>query len=112
MTSRVAFATDDITKAFVEKRARRSYTFYESDPDASYASVMVIDVTKLEPQVAFPHIPSNVKGISQIGDIRSDQSYIGSCTNGRIEDLRGAALILKKVHRCRAFSTTCVFAAV
>lgn len=89
------FAPDDITKAFVEKRARRSYTFYESDPDASYASVMVIDVTKLEPQVAFPHIPSNVKGISQIGDIRIDQSYIGSCTNGRIEDLRVAALILK-----------------
>ena len=89
------FAPDDITKAFVEKRARRSYTFYESDPDAGYASVMEIDVTKIEPQVAFPHIPSNVKGISQVGNIRIDQSYIGSCTNGRIEDLRVAALILK-----------------
>lgn len=89
------FAPDDITKAFVEKRARRSYTFYESDPDAGYASVMEIDVTKIEPQVAFPHIPSNVKGISQVGNIKIDQSYIGSCTNGRIEDLRVAALILK-----------------
>ena len=89
------FAPDDITKAFVEKRARRSYTFYESDPDAGYASVMEIDVTKIEPQVAFPHIPSHVKGISQVGNIRIDQSYIGSCTNGRIEDLRVAALILK-----------------
>ena len=89
------FAPDDITKAFVEKRARRSYTFYESDPDAVYASIMEIDVTKLEPQVALPHIPSNVKGISQVGNIRIDQSYIGSCTNGRIEDLRVAALILK-----------------
>ena len=89
------FAPDDITKAFVEKRARRSYTFYESDPDAGYASIMEIDVTKLEPQVALPHIPSNVKGISQVGNIRIDQSYIGSCTNGRIEDLRVAALILK-----------------
>ncbi|MCX5827705.1 MAG: 3-isopropylmalate dehydratase large subunit [Deltaproteobacteria bacterium] len=89
------FTPDDITRAFVEKRARRSYTFYESDPDAGYSSVMEIDVTKLEPQVAFPHIPSNVKGISQVGNIKIDQSYIGSCTNGRIEDLRVAALILK-----------------
>ncbi|MFH1079894.1 MAG: 3-isopropylmalate dehydratase large subunit [Pseudomonadota bacterium] len=89
------FAIDDIAKAFVEKRARRSYTFYESDPDAGYDSVMVIDVTKLEPQVAFPHIPSNVKGISHVGDIRIDQAYIGSCTNGRIEDLRVAARVLK-----------------
>ncbi|MFA6413948.1 MAG: aconitase family protein, partial [Syntrophales bacterium] len=64
-------------------------------PDAGYASVMEIDVTKIEPQVAFPHIPSNVKGISQVGNIKIDQSYIGSCTNGRIEDLRVAALILK-----------------
>ena len=89
------FTPDDTTRAFVAKRARRSYTFYESDPDAGYASVMEIDVTKLEPQVAFPHIPSNVRGVSQVGNIRIDQSYIGSCTNGRIEDLRLAALILK-----------------
>jgi len=89
------FTPDEITKAYVEKRAKRSYTFYESDPDAGYASVMEIDVTKIELQVSFPHIPSNVKGISQVGDIRIDQSYIGSCTNGRIEDLRVAALILK-----------------
>jgi len=89
------FAPDDITRAFVAKRARRPYTFYESDPDAGYYSVMEIDVTKIEPQVAFPHIPSNVKGISQVGNIKIDQSYIGSCTNGRIEDLRVAALILK-----------------
>ena len=89
------FAPDDITKAFVEKRARRSYTFYESDPDAGYASITEIDVTKIDPQVALPHIPSNVKGISQVGNIKIDQSYIGSCTNGRIEDLRVAALILK-----------------
>ncbi|MEI7637897.1 MAG: 3-isopropylmalate dehydratase large subunit [Syntrophus sp. (in: bacteria)] len=89
------FAPDDITNAFVEKRARRTYAFYDSDPDAGYASITEIDVTKIEPQVAFPHIPSNVKGISQVGNIKIDQSYIGSCTNGRIEDLRVAALILK-----------------
>jgi len=89
------FAPDDITNAFVEKRARRTYAFYDSDPDAGYASITEIDVTKIEPQVAFPHIPSNVKGISQVGNIKIDQSHIGSCTNGRIEDLRVAALILK-----------------
>jgi 3-isopropylmalate/(R)-2-methylmalate dehydratase large subunit len=89
------FAPDSVTQAFVEKRARRSYTFYESDPDAGYASGMEIDVTKIESQVALPHIPSHVKGISRLGNIRIDQSYIGSCTNGRIEDLRVAARILK-----------------
>jgi 3-isopropylmalate/(R)-2-methylmalate dehydratase large subunit len=89
------FAPDDITRAFVEKRARRAYRFYESDPDAGYASVTEIDVPGIEPQVAFPHLPSNVRGISQVGQVRIDQAYIGSCTNGRIEDLRVAARVLK-----------------
>jgi 3-isopropylmalate/(R)-2-methylmalate dehydratase large subunit len=56
---------------------------------------MEIDASKLEPQVAFPHLPSNVRGISDVGQVRIDQSLIGSCTNGRIEDLRVAAQILK-----------------
>jgi len=89
------FAPDDVTRAFVEKRARRAWRFYESDPDAGYASVMEIDVTGIEPQVAFPHLPSNVRGISQVGHVPIDQAYIGSCTNGRIEDLRVAARVLK-----------------
>lgn len=89
------FAPDEITRAYVEKRAKRPFTFYRSDPDAVYASVTEIDVSGLEPQVAFPHLPSNVKGISQVGQVRIDQSYIGSCTNGRIEDLRIAAQVLK-----------------
>ncbi|MGZ3595340.1 MAG: 3-isopropylmalate dehydratase large subunit [Syntrophales bacterium] len=89
------FIPDDITKAYVADRAKRPYSFYNSDPDARYADVIEIDVSNIEPQVAFPHIPSNVRGISQVGDIRIDQVVIGSCTNGRIEDLRVAAGILK-----------------
>ncbi|MGA2330980.1 MAG: 3-isopropylmalate dehydratase large subunit [Syntrophales bacterium] len=90
------FIPDDIAKAYVAERAKRPYSFYSSDPDAQYADVINIDVSNIEPQVAFPHIPSNVRGISQVGDVRIDQVVIGSCTNGRIEDLRVAAGILKK----------------
>jgi 3-isopropylmalate/(R)-2-methylmalate dehydratase large subunit len=90
------FIPDDITKAYVQERAKRPCTFYASDPDAAYDSVVDIDVGKIEPQVAFPHLPSNVRGISQAGDVMIDQVIIGSCTNGRIEDLRVAAGILKK----------------
>lgn len=89
------FPPDDMTRAYVEPRAKRPFHFYHSDPDAVYASVTEIDVTAIEPQVAFPHLPSNVKGISEVGYVKIDQSYIGSCTNGRIEDLRIAAQVLK-----------------
>jgi len=89
------FIPDEITKSYVKDRAERDYTIYNSDPDAVYHSVIDIDVSNIEPQVAFPPLPSNTKGISQVGDIRLDQSVIGSCTNGRIEDLRIAANILK-----------------
>jgi 3-isopropylmalate/(R)-2-methylmalate dehydratase large subunit len=90
------FIPDDITKAYVAERAKRPHSFHNSDPDAQYADVINIDVSGIEPQVAFPHIPSNVRGISQVGDIKIDQVVIGSCTNGRIEDLRVAAGILTK----------------
>lgn len=89
------FIPDEITKSYVKDRAERDYTIYNSDSDAVYHSVIDIDVSSIEPQVAFPPLPSNTKGISQVGDIRLDQSVIGSCTNGRIEDLRIAAEILK-----------------
>jgi len=89
------FIPDEITESYVKDRAERDYTFYDSDSDAVYHSVIDIDVSIIEPQVAFPPLPSNTKGISQVGDIRLDQSVIGSCTNGRIEDLRVAADILK-----------------
>jgi 3-isopropylmalate/(R)-2-methylmalate dehydratase large subunit len=90
------FIPDDITKAYVAERAKRPYSFYNSDPDAQYADVVNIDVSNIEPQVAFPHIPSNVRGISQVGNVKIDQVVIGSCTNGRIEDLRVAAGIFIK----------------
>ena len=89
------FPPDAITREYVEKRAKRKYTFYSSDADAVYSDVIEIDASGMEPQVAFPHLPSNVKGVSAAGDVRIDQSLIGSCTNGRIEDLRIAAQILR-----------------
>ncbi len=90
------FVPDAITKEYIKGRAKRPYKFYASDADAIYSQVIEIDAGKLEPQVAFPHLPSNVKGVSKAKKIKIDQSLIGSCTNGRIEDLRIAAKILKK----------------
>ena len=89
------FAPDNITEAYIKKRARRNYKFYFSDDDAAYADVLEIDATTIEPQVAFPHLPSNTRGISKAGRVKIDQALIGSCTNGRIEDLRIAARVLK-----------------
>jgi len=94
------FRVDKKTRAYLQKRADRKYTVYEPDGDASYEKVVEYDASKIEPQVAFPHLPSNVKPISGVGEVRIDQSVIGSCTNGRIEDMEVAAEILKwrKVH--------------
>ena len=89
------FAPDAITQEYINDRAKRPYKFYESDADAVYADIIEIDASKLEPQIAFPHLPSNVKGVSEAGKVKIDQSLIGSCTNGRIEDLRIAAEIFK-----------------
>ncbi len=89
------FVPDETTREYVQSRAEREYTFHESDPDANYASILEIDVSKIEPQVAFPPLPSNVRGLSKVGSIKIDQVVIGSCTNGRIEDLRLAAQVLK-----------------
>jgi len=88
-------ACDDITRFYVTPRAKRPWTEYASDADATYGETIEIDCSKIEPQVAFPHLPSNTKGISDVGDVRIDQAVIGSCTNGRIEDLRVAAQVLK-----------------
>ncbi|MDO8672373.1 MAG: 3-isopropylmalate dehydratase large subunit [Dehalococcoidia bacterium] len=94
------FAVDDTTLAYVKPRASREYTVVRADADAKYARVIEFDVSKLEPQVAFPHLPSNTRPISEVGDISIDQAVIGSCTNGRMEDLRAAVSVLKgrKVH--------------
>jgi 3-isopropylmalate/(R)-2-methylmalate dehydratase large subunit len=86
---------DEITLSYIKDRAKRKYEIYASDEDANYAKVIEYDVSNIEPQVAFPHLPSNTKPISQVGDVKIDQVVIGSCTNGRIEDLRIAASILK-----------------
>ncbi len=86
---------DAITEKYVKGRAERRYKFYASDADAKYAEVIEIDTTSIEPKVALPSLPENTKNISEIGRISIDQSIIGSCTNGRIEDLEIAAKILK-----------------
>ncbi len=94
------FAFDEKTRAYVEPRARRPYTPYESDADARYTQVIEMDISEMEPQVAFPHLPSNVRPLSQVGEVKIDQAVIGSCTNGRLEDLQVAAQLLsgRKVH--------------
>ena len=91
---------DEITLEYVRPRAKREFKVYASDRDAKYKQVIEIDCSKIEPQVSFPHLPENARPVSQAGDVKIDQSVIGSCTNGRIEDLRVAAEILKgrKVH--------------
>jgi len=88
-------APDECTRAFVEKRAQRTYKFYQSDDDALYEQIISYDVSKIEPQVALPHSPANSQPVSSLGKIPIDQVVIGSCTNGRLEDLRAAAEILK-----------------
>lgn len=93
-------APDDTTLAYVESRARRPYQLYQSDADAEYAEVREYDVSTLEPVVAFPHLPENTRPVSEATHVQVDQVVIGSCTNGRIEDLEAAASIMKgrKVH--------------
>ena len=88
---------DEITKKYLDEhlKDKKKYTVYESDKDAVYEQTIEIDCSKLEPIVALPHLPSGGKPISQCAGMKMDQSYIGSCTNGRIEDLRIAAAIMK-----------------
>lgn len=93
---------DAKTREYVTKHNihRRLFHFYNSDSDAKYSEVHEIDVSTMEPQVAFPHLPENAKSVSEGANITIDQVVIGSCTNGRMEDLRIAAELLrgKKVH--------------
>ena len=91
---------DKITEAYVKDRCQRPYEFYKSDEGAEYSKTIKIDATKIEPQVAFPHLPENTKGISEIKNVKINQAVIGSCTNGRLSDLEVASGILKghKVH--------------
>ena len=86
---------DDKTLEYVKDRAQRDYKVYKSDEDANYSEVIEYDVSEIEPQVAYPHLPENTRGISEVDEIKLDQAVIGSCTNGRLEDLRVAAEVLK-----------------
>jgi 3-isopropylmalate/(R)-2-methylmalate dehydratase large subunit len=90
------FVPDKIAEEYVTLRARREYKFYTSDKDAKYIKILEIDCSKIYPQVAMPFLPSNTKAVKDIKKIYIDQVVIGSCTNGRIQDLRIAASIIKK----------------
>jgi 3-isopropylmalate/(R)-2-methylmalate dehydratase large subunit len=89
------FPVDEKTLEYVNSRVDRNFTVYHSDPDAKYRQVYEWDTAKIEPQVAFPHLPENARPLSACGAVAIDQAVIGSCTNGRIEDLREAAAVLK-----------------
>lgn len=94
------FPFDERTRAYVEGRMKMTYEPVAPDPDATYVRTIGIDLSRLEPVVAFPHLPGNTKRVSEIGEIPIQQVVIGSCTNGRLEDLAIAADILQgqKVH--------------
>jgi len=94
------FRVDNKTQLYIKSKARHSYSVYEPDGDAEYSQIIEYDVSGIEPQVALPHSPANTRPISQVGDVKINQAVIGSCTNGRLDDLRLAARILKgkKVH--------------
>jgi 3-isopropylmalate/(R)-2-methylmalate dehydratase large subunit len=89
------FPVDDITREYMKGRVDRPYKEYAADPDAEYEKTYTIDLSKLRPTVAFPHLPENTKTIDEAKGVKIDQVVIGSCTNGRISDMRAAAEILK-----------------
>ncbi len=90
------FQVDAKTKEYVENRGKRASTVFEADADAAYDQTIEINLSEVEPVVAFPSLPSNTRTFDQIPEIEIDQVVIGSCTNGRIEDLRAAAAIFEK----------------
>ncbi len=89
------FMVDDKTIAFMEEAGSKPYKIFAPDEDAEYDETYVIDLSKIRPTVAFPHLPDNTRTIDEVGDVKIDQVVIGSCTNGRMEDMRVAASILK-----------------
>ena len=99
------FPVDEKTRAYMKGRVNREITEYAADPDAQYEAEYNIDLSKIRPTVAFPHLPENTKSIDEIGTIEIQQAVIGSCTNGRIEDMRVAADILKGRKVCKNVRT-------
>ena len=105
------FIVDDLTREYMKEHSTKEFTEYSPDEDAVYDEEYTIDLSELKPTVAFPHLPENTKTIDNVGDVKIDQVVIGSCTNGRIEDMRIAAKILegrevKKGVRCIIFPAT------
>ena len=89
------FPVDELAAEYMKEHSKRGFTAYKADEDAEYDETYVIDLSQLKPTVSFPHLPSNTRTIDQAGDVKVDQAVIGSCTNGRIEDMRIAAKVLK-----------------
>ena len=92
------FPVDELTEEYMKEHSKRDYKIYEADADAEYDAVYTIDLSELKPTIAFPHLPENTRTIEEAGEVRIDQSVIGSCTNGRISDMEAAARILKGKH--------------
>ncbi|WP_312102583.1 3-isopropylmalate dehydratase large subunit [Lachnoclostridium sp.] len=89
------FPVDDLTIAYMKEHGEKPFTIYEADEDAEYEQIITINLSELEPTVAFPHLPENTKTVKEAGEVKIDQVVIGSCTNGRIGDLRIAAKVLE-----------------
>ena len=89
------FPVDALAEAYINEHSKRPYKIYEADADAEYVREITIDLSALKPTVAFPHLPENTKTVDEAGEIKIDQVVIGSCTNGRLNDLRCAAEIFK-----------------
>jgi len=88
-------AVDDVTREYMDGRTERPYTEYYSDADAVYAKVYEIDAADIVPTVAFPHLPSNTRPVTEARHVKIDQVVVGSCTNGRYEDMAEAAAVIK-----------------
>ena len=89
------FPVDQLTIDYMKEHSKRPFVTYEADADAQYDETYTIDLSTLKPTVAFPHLPENTRTINEVGEVKIDQVVIGSCTNGRMDDLRVAAEILK-----------------
>ena len=92
------FPVDEAAIEYMKEHSTREFKVFEADEDAVYDEVYTIDLSELKPTVAFPHLPENTRTIDEVGDVKIDQVVIGSCTNGRIEDLRIAAKVLEGKH--------------
>ncbi|MCI9180333.1 MAG: 3-isopropylmalate dehydratase large subunit [Lachnospiraceae bacterium] len=89
------FPVDDLAAAYMKEHSTKEFTVYQADDDAEYEQTYTIDLSQLKPTVSFPHLPENTKTIDEVGEIAIDQVVIGSCTNGRMDDMRAAAQVMK-----------------